>query len=190
VADFAKLLQKGKTASGPRPPPKVITLLPSDWADQREDKPLEPRQIGIKLISEQDTDIARAEAAKIAAELITVGSEDDRTVAYNCALMRFAAQAGVCSPTDVDEPLFMLGELEIRERLTPEGVRKIFHAIDALHVGSNPSNGEIDPEGAAELFALLDRGALDQLNEIDSSAAGQVKRLLEYCRATLAQAVE
>lgn len=187
MADFTKLLQKSKAASGPRPPPKAITLVPSDWADQREDKPLEPRQVGIKLISEQDTDIARAEAAKIAAELVTVGSDDDRTVAYNCALMRYAAQAGTCSPTNIDDPYFMLGELEIRERLTPEGVRKIFQAIDALHVGSNPSVGEIDDEGAAELFALLHAGALDKL---DKAEAGQVKRLLEYCRATLAEAGE
>lgn len=188
MADFEKLLRQSNASKGPRLPPKVITLKPSDWADQRTDKPIEPILIGIKLISEQDTDIARSEAAKVAVELIPAGgSEDDRTVAYNCALMRFAAQAGVCSPTDIDAPFFMLGETEIRERLTPEGVRKIFNAIDALHVASNPSNGEIDAEGTAELFALLHAGAIDQL---DSAAAGQVKRLLEYCRATLAEVAE
>jgi hypothetical protein len=188
MADFAKLLrQSGAANSGKRLPPKFLTLVPSDWADQRDDKPLEPVKVGIRLIAEQDTDIARAEAAKIAAELVTVGGEDDRIEAYNCALMRYAAQAGVCSPTDVDAPYFMLGEMEIRERLTPEGVRKIFNAIDALHVASNPSNGEIDDEGSAELFALLHAGAIDKLDKAD---AGQVKRLLEYCRAALAEASE
>jgi len=187
MGDFSELLKKSKAPSGPRLPPKVITLVPDDWADQRTDKPREPVKIGIKLISEQDTDVARAEAAKIAAELVTVGDEDDRTVAYNCALMRYAAQAGTCSPADVDDPFFMVGELEIRERLTPEGTRKIFHAIEALHLASNPAIDEIDADGLGHLFALQHAGAIENL---DRTEATQVRRLLEYCRSVLAAASE
>jgi hypothetical protein len=106
VADFSALLKKGKeTARAPR----VISLPPSAWAETREDRPREPVRIGIRLISEQDTQVARSEAAKVAVDLMPTGSEDDRIEAYNCALMRFAAQYGTCSPTNTDQPYFRAG---------------------------------------------------------------------------------
>ena len=185
MADFSKLLRSNAGKAGPRLPPRVLTLGPSDWADSREDKPLEPVKIGIRLISEQDTQAARSEAAKVAVELMPVGTEDDRIDAYNGALMRFAAEHGTCNPLNVEEPHFVMGELEIRARLTPEGIRKIWHAIEALHAGSNPSNGEIDDEGVAHLFALHHRGTLDRLDKAD---AALVRRLLEICRVYLAEA--
>jgi hypothetical protein len=187
MADISKLLKSSGGKKGLRPAPRVLLLVASDWADSREDKPLEPVKIGIRLISEQDTQIARSEAAKVAVELMPVGTEDDRIDAYNGALIRFGAEHGTCNPLNVEEPHFAMGELEIRERLTPEGIRKIWHAIEALHAGSNPSVGEIDDEGMAHLFALHHNGALDRLEKAD---AALVRRLLETCRTYLAEADE
>ncbi len=181
MADFSKLLKPGKAAARL---PRVISLPPSAWADSREDKPREPVRIGIRLISDEDTQIARSTAAKIAVELVPVGGEDDRIAAYNDALMRVATEHGTCSPTNAEDPYFVMGELEIRQRLTPEGVRRVWHEIEALHASSNPSVSEIDDEGLAHLFALLDRGVLDSLEKSD---AARVRRLLEMCRADLAE---
>jgi hypothetical protein len=184
MADFSALLKTGKGKDGARLPPRVIALPPSAWADHRDDKPREPVRIGIRLISEEDTQIARSEAAKVAVEIVPVGDEDDRIAAYNDALMRFAAERGTCSPTNAEDPYFVMGEMEIRERLTPEGVRRLWHEIEGLHVASNPSVSEIDDEGLAELFALLHHGALDRLEKSDAS---RVRRLLELCRVDLAE---
>lgn len=179
--DFAALLKK--TESGPRIP-KVISLPTSAWADSRSDKPRSPVEIGIRLLSEEDVQIARAEAAKLAVQIVAVGTDDDRIVAYNDALMRFAAERGTCSPTDAEMPHFVMGELEIRERMTPEGVRRLWQEIEALHLSSNPSQEEIDDEGVAHLFALIHRDSLSRLPKVD---ALRIRRLLELCRSELAE---
>lgn len=185
MADFSKLLKTGKGEA--RKPARVIELPPSAWADHREDKPREPVRIGIRLISEEDTQIARSEAARLAVEFVSEGGEDDRIAAFNDALMRVCAANGTCSPLDVEQPFFMSGELEIRARLTSEGVRRIWHEVEGLHLASNPSVSEIDDEGLAELFASLHHGALDRLEKADAS---RVRRLLELCRIDLAEFAE
>lgn len=182
MVDFASLIKKGKS-EGKRVP-RLLSLPPGAWADSRSDKPREPVTIGIRLLSEEDVQVARSSAAKIAVELVPVGTEDDRIAAYNDALMRFAAERGTCSPTDAETPHFAMGELEIRERMTPEGVRRIWHEIEALHLVSNPSLAEIDDDGLAHLFALVHRDALSSLNRSD---AARLRRLLELCRAELAE---
>jgi hypothetical protein len=184
MADFSSLLQKGGGTHAIRPPARVVTLPLSAWADSRSDKPRTPVTIGIRLISEQDTSAARAAAAKVAVELVPVGTEDDRIEAYNCALMRFAAEHGTCSATNVEDPHFVMGEFEIRQRMTAEGVRLLWHAIEALHEASNPSVEEIDDEGIAHLFALLHRDALALL---DKPEGARIRRLLELCRSGLAE---
>jgi hypothetical protein len=188
MADFSKLLRSGGKADV-RPPARVVTLPSSAWADSRTDKPLEPVKIGIRLISEQDTQAARSEAAKVAVELapVTPGAditEDEQTAAYNGALMRFAAEYGTCDPKNAELPYFSLGEFEIRGRMTPEGIRRLWHEIEALHIASDPSVSEVDDEGLAELFASLHADALDRLEKSD---AALVRRLLEICRSRLAE---
>lgn len=179
--DFSSIQKKTKLT--PRLP-RVITLPPSAWADHRSDKPREPVPIGIRLISEEDVQIARSTAAKIATELVPVGGEDDRIAAYNDALCRVAAARGTCAPHDAEQSFFAMGELEIRERMTSEGVRRIWQEIEALHISGNPSLAEIDDEGLAHLFALLDRNAIDELPREDML---RVRRLLEICRSQLAE---
>ena len=179
--DFSALLKSTKAAARV---PRVISLGLGAWSDARSDKPREPVSIGIRLLSEQDTQVIRAAAAKLAVELTPNGTEDERIEAYNSSLMCLAAEHGTCSPTDAEQPLFPMGALEIRERMTPEGVRRLWHEIEALHVAANPSLDEINDEGLAHLFALLDRGAVDKLEKPD---AARVRRLLELCRSELAE---
>ena len=178
MADFAGMLKKGARA-----PSRIVSLPPNAWADSRSDKPREPVEIGIRLMSEEDVQVARSQAAKTALELVPVGTEEDRVSAFNDALMRNAAERATCSPKNAESPFFVMGELEIRERITPEGVRRLWQEIEALHLASNPSLSEIDDEGTAHLFALLHRDLLDRLDRSDSQ---RVRRLLEMCRAELA----
>lgn len=182
MVDFAELLKQGNAARGPRKPPRVFELPLGAWSDERSDKPLAPVAVGIRLLSEEDVQYARSEAAKVAVELIAVGDEDDRIAAFNDALTRFAAERGMCSPESVEDPFFALGELEIRQRMTPEGVRRIWQEIEALHVGCNPSLTEIDDDGLAHLFAMLYRDCLDRLSREDAAHA---RRLLERVRSML-----
>jgi hypothetical protein len=179
--DFSALLKQTKAAARA---PRVISLGLGAWSDARADKPREPVSIGIRLLSEQDTQVVRSEAAKMAVELTPTGTEDERVEAFNSALMCFAAEHGTCSPTDAEQPYFPMGALEIRERMTPEGVRRLWHEIEALHLASNPSLDEIDDEGLAHLFALLHRDAVSLLPKTD---AARIRRLLELVRSELAE---
>lgn len=182
MVDFAELMKQSGAGKGPRKPPRVFELPLSAWSDERTDKPLAPVAVGIRLISEEDAQYARSEAAKAAVEFIPAGDDDDRIAAFNDALARFAAERGMCNPENVEEPFFALGELEIRQRMTPEGVRRIWQEIATLHESSNPSLPEIDDDGLAHLFAMLYRDCLDRLPREDAAHA---RRLLERVRSML-----
>jgi hypothetical protein len=183
MSGFEKLL-RGSGQVGPRKPPRVISLKPSAWADSWKDKPQGPIDIGIRRVAEEDIQAAKSEAARICAEIVTSGAdEDDRVSAYNDALIRVAAARGTSSPVDVSAPFFVMGEDEIREKMTPEGVRALWDAINALHIADSPLLPEIGNEGFGQLIAIWDREvAFDYL---PPGGAAQIGRLLEHVRQEL-----
>jgi hypothetical protein len=183
MTGFKELLrsQQGPTA---RKPPRTLKLEASAWAGAREDAPQTAVEIGIRRVAEEDVQAAKGEAARLASELIAgAASEDDRVSTYNDALIRVLVARCACRPDDVLEPYFALGELEIRERMTSEGVRAIWDALNALHISDSPLLPELDSEGFAHLIAMWDRGlAFDHL---PPDEAAQLLRLLEHVRQAM-----
>ncbi len=171
----------------PLRPPRVVTIPPSAWASHRADRPAEPVQVGLRLISEEDTQYARGEAARIAAEYIqNAENEEERVAAFNDALIRVALGRALCQPHDVTQPYFLMGEDEIRVRLTSDGARRLYQELEALHVAESPAMPEIDEEGFAHLLAMWDRGLW--LKYTDRAERMRILRLLEACRQEMLEA--
>jgi hypothetical protein len=185
VTTFSDLLKK---SGGARKPPRVVKLGIEAFA-QTIDERIEGAIIGIRLISEEDVQQARAEAAQIAESLHPGPTiTDDKVAAFNDALMRLAVARSACAPDDITQPFFAMGELEVRHKLTSETVRRLWWELDALHVASSPAIPIIDADGFAHLMAMW--GRTDILEYMDRDEAIRVRRLLEAARQALAEAEE
>jgi hypothetical protein len=184
--NFSELLKQ----SGPtvRKPPGAVTLPPGAWSDAREDKPLAPVEIGLRLLSELDITTCKERAEKRAALVSQHGEADDKAAAYNQALMCAFAECGTCMPHDATQPYFIAGEDEIRHRLTWDGIRRIWHELEALRAANDPSIPELDDEGFAHLAAMHHRGICWQA--MPPSEARRARRLLELVRMTMSAAEE
>lgn len=137
-----------------RLPPHVVVLAPSEWADTWSDRPETPVPVGLRLISETDASLCRAEAARKAWDL-HAGDEDEegRAEAYNGALMALALARAICQPEDVTARFFETGLAEDMVGLawTSETVERLFGELEALHIRESPCAPEL---GAAECEAL------------------------------------
>jgi hypothetical protein len=177
-----------KKPGAARKPSRVVTLGVEAFA-QTIDERLEGCRIGIRLISEEDVQQARAEAAQIAENLHPGPAiSDDKIAAFNDALMRLAVARSACKPDDITEPFFALGELEVRHKLTSQTVLRLWTELDSLHVASSPSIPAIDEEGFGHLLAMWGRS--DIIEHMESGEALRVRRLLEAARQAMADAEE
>lgn len=181
---FAAMLRREGPAL--RKPPKVVELPLSAWADGREDKPAAPIPIGLRLPSEDDVQRARDEASKAIEEFASRGDTDDRVSAYNDALVRELVASSACQAADVTKPFFEMASLDVRRRLTPDGVKRLYQEIEALRTGCDPAMPELDPEGLAHLTAMLDRDVWK--DHLPYEEAKRIRRLLEHARQELFEA--
>jgi hypothetical protein len=183
MGGFEALLRSTRAAQT-RKPPGTVTLKPSAWASSWAEAPTTAVQIGLRRLAEEDILAAKGEAARITAEAVAGdASEEDRISIFNDTLMRVAVARGACSTEDASVAFFQLGELAIRQRMTPEGVRAIWDALQSLHVSDSPLLPELDNEGFAHLIAMWDRGVAFEY--LPANEAAQVLRLLEHVRQTL-----
>jgi hypothetical protein len=175
-----------KTAKA-RKPPTTATLSPSAFSDDRTDKPTAPITVGVRLLSEQETQQAKGQAARVAWEFHESHQDEEEQVrAYNDALMRIAVSYGITAPERSDIAFFAMAELEVRQRLTPEGIRFLFHQIEQLHIAESPVITLAGQEEISHLVALLERGkGWDRLEAEERRRCG---RLLEYVRMQLEDA--
>lgn len=167
----------------PKKPALVITLEPAAFADAWKDKPTAPVQIGIRTIAEKSYIDARAAAAKTAWALHPEDHEvDDRTAAYNDALMAVCVGESATMPDDIEVPYFgQMAEDKARLSLTSEGLRTIFQALERLVVGLSP----IAPQASDEDIARLAEVAPTALAAMSDGRARRLRRLLAHVLADL-----
>lgn len=134
--------------------PRVVTLPPQCFADDWPNKPSEPMQCGLKLISEGDIEQARIAALEWA-QLTIKESVEDRIDSYNDAIMRMILARATCMPNNVMEPFFALPEENFREALTVDAVKLLWHEYDILKTESCNYIDEADEDDLAELSLLL-----------------------------------
>lgn len=179
---FAEILK-----AGPRKPGRIVTLPTSAFAESAGDRPAAPVQIGLRLPSEQDFRRAQAEGSEREDELGPSADPDDRVRAFNSGVIVTLVAACSCLAMDATQPFFE-SYLEAEHRLTPDGLRLLWQALELLQVAENPSIPELTDEGMSHLWAIWERGeALAAMPDVE---AKKIRRMLEWARQTLALAEE
>lgn len=171
-------------------PLRTVTLGPAAFADAWSDKPRGPVTIGLRFLSEQDIQAARAEAAKQAVGWYLDKNdsgcidEDARADAFEDALLRWAVARGTCSPVDVRQPYFEAAEDTVRTALTSDGVRRIWDELVILHKGSGVGIEPATDNDLRLLCRIVTAG--DALPGLAPGPAAEVRKLLAYCLHQLA----
>jgi hypothetical protein len=159
-------------------PPRVIVVPFTAFADGWKGKPKDDVAMGLRRLSEADTQSARAEADQLSRELHDHPGEE-RDAAFNDALMRWAVARATTDPNDVHQPFFDMAEDTVREALTSHGVRRIYEELERLTIATSPLHPIATDEDLRELVARLsDAATLDQLT---TGQARQLRRLLRHC---------
>ncbi|WP_394847403.1 hypothetical protein LZC95_08050 [Pendulispora brunnea] len=137
----------------------MIVLPPSAFADRWEAKPDAAVAVGLRLLSERDIQVAKAESSKWVDKMYSgadgvIRDVDKAVESWNDCLVRWACALGTCDPNDVTKPYFPAAEDVIGDALTSEGLRRIWDALELLHLEESP----VAPEATdAEILALIGR---------------------------------
>lgn len=167
----------------PREAPGCVTLQPTVWVSDWEDKPRDTVVLGLRLLGARD----KANVLKQAREHVANSAESDNAFeALQLAKIRFLVAMAVCDPNDATKaPAVLPYPLEqVFQYLTEGGVRYVFDAWHKLEIEKSPSWPEADGDELTELVELLGSGAIDDLEEADRSAVLRHLRFaLELLRA-------
>ncbi len=178
MTTFAKVL-----AARDRMPTRHVVLTVDSFADDWQDKPLGEIAIGLRKISDSDTQTARAEAAKFA-----IGMHDDREgqiEAFNDALMRWLIVRGTCDANDValNAPLFDGSEENVRNALTTKAVRFVWDELERFHLETSPIVHVATNEDFAEFLELAKH--LELLDLMSPASQLRIRKLIGFCLTEL-----
>jgi hypothetical protein len=171
-----------------RRPPRVVTLPLACWADEHPDRPAAPIEMGLRVASDEDFQRAQDEAAKAVVTFASAGDGDDKVRAYNDALITEIVAACTCQATNVQMPFFEMAALDVRRRLTPAGIKRLWEELQILEATAQPALSTVTEEGLGHLYAMLDRGVAWEYLPREEEL--RLKRLLEHVRLNLAVAEE
>lgn len=166
--------------NGERKPLRTILLPPSAFADSPQ-KPLEPRLVGLRLLSEGDLQAARSAAILKADRLHKTLPPDDPlwVETFNAALMLGAAVRALCNPEDTHRDYWEFQRGTAEMALSQGGVERIWDELEQLKIETSPTSPELS---ADDLRLLQDRlgqgmGAFDRVPAGDARA---IRRLLRH----------
>lgn len=166
-----------REAEAPRPAARIATLPTNAFADTWSGKPKSPVKVGVRLLSDKDVEVARAEAARKAFALHPRGQDDPNFVdAFNDALMRTAVAFGTCRPENVALPYFDVAEDMVWVALTSFGVKRLYEELESLALESSPLTPEASDDDLADMAGALAAG--DFWARMPLHEAERVRRLL------------
>ena len=165
-------------------PARIVNLPPSGFADGPQ-KPSEPRDMGLRLLSEGDLQSARAYAAKTTARAMK-GVEPDADVwveAYNNELMVGALCAALCHPEDNTRDYWETQRQAVPTYLSPGGIERLWDELEALKIETSPTAPEASDADIALLATRLETPTYAAL--LPPGDARAIRRLLRHCLDTL-----
>lgn len=166
-------------------PARVVVLPLSAWASDWHDRPSGEVAVGLRLLSEADTQTCMASAAREAREVYPEAPEDSPELveAYNSALMRWAVARATCDPNDASKPWLDAAEDTIALALTPSGIRRLWDELERATLEESVTTREASDLDLVELAALL--VAPDELEALPLAAARRLRRLAAHMLDTL-----
>lgn len=160
-----------------RAPILVRQIEPASFADTWSPRPKDAIAVGLRLLSAEDEQIARTQAAKRMADMAPGTTTDDQIETYNEELIVNAVALALCDPNDVAarHPLLEFPEDQARQAFTPAALRMLFDEIERLQVTHSPVYAQASDEDLARLPGLLSR-----LVSLPAPAASRCRRLLRF----------
>jgi hypothetical protein len=159
-------------------PPRVIVFPPTIFKSAWAERPTSDVAIGIRLPSDYEVTLARANAADLAIRLHGEKDYEGRVAAMADGVMREFCALAMCDPNDVSQSYFDLPEDECRQKLTPEGAKCIFDEIERLQIETSPVHREADDDEMATLGEVLcEEVPLATLSAVQASRA---RRLIAF----------
>lgn len=146
-------------------PPGFVNIPPSAFKSDWEDKPRDIMCAGLRLISHQDLQVARAQARERALRAVPDADAsrpfdlDTFIDAHNDALLAHIVSQALCDPNDVSapwEPFKAAPEDMVREYVTSDGLKLIYDHWERMRISLDPTRREATDEEIAGLPALLD----------------------------------
>lgn len=165
-------------------PANAWTTNPDAWASSPGGRPRFQVTVGLRRLSDADMQSARAQAAEKAHKDYAcrackeITSAVDQIDAFNDALMHIAIGRAATQPTDVSVPYFEREEDDVRARMTPEGARFVWDAIERLHIGDSPV---VHAATDDEILSLsLAFAAPDALRGLSVARALRIRKLATF----------
>lgn len=166
-------------------PARVVVLPLSAWASDWHDRPSGEIAVGLRLLSEADTQVAIASAAREAREACPEAEADSPELvdAYNAALMRWAVARATCDPNDAAKPWLDAAEDTIGHALTSAGLRRLWDELERATLEESVTTREASDLELVELAALL--VSPDELSALPRADARRLRRLAAHLLDTL-----
>lgn len=174
-----------------RKPSHVVTLQPGAFADEWELKPQGPVAMGLRLLSEGDSESVTVAASQHILERYhddqqrpTV-EESVLDEVYNARIMVYGVARAICEPDNAlaNHRLFPFPETQIEAgALTAETVKYLWEQLGLLRLKLSPIAPQASDAEAATLGALLGAGVLAKM---PPGPGGAVRRLLAEADALL-----
>lgn len=163
----------------PAPAPKTTRLEPGDFASDWHNRPAIAFEIGLRIPSEDDVQIARTGADQELAAL-DLSDNENAIDAWNDLLMARAVARCLCNPLNVREasPILPLAEDTISQALTSRAIRRLFDEIERLTVEQSPLAPEATDE---ELVTLADAILSGEPLSLASADERAFRRFAHYC---------
>lgn len=169
-------------------PPDSITVPPSAWSPEWEDRPKDDVCLGLRPLPPRDLEDARKAAADAATALFPRAVEGEPFFSlwadhYHDMLLRSVVARGTCDPNDVTETWDGWREDPdelARTHLTTAGAQMIFDAWERMRLAHDVTT---TPATDEDIDALM-----DLVGEVDRLGRGRemrVRRLLAFCLAEL-----
>lgn len=163
----------------PTPAPKTATIEPGDFASDWRNRPTQAFDVGLRLPSEDDVQIARTGADQALAAL-ALNDNENAIDAWNDLLMARAVARCICNPLNVreDSPVFPLPEDTISQALTSRAIRRLFDEVERLTVEQSPLAPEATDE---ELVTLADAILSGEPLGLATADERSFRRFAHYC---------
>lgn len=158
-----------------RPPDHVVVLAPRAFADAYPKRPAADVAVGLRRLSQSEAQTAMAEARKES----TAGDRSGEAASerFGEALVCWSVGFAACDPNDAGAPYFACGDEEIRQALTPEGIRRLWDELEMIHAAESPLLTPLADDDAADLANAL---AHDGLARLSTAKATRVRRWLRF----------
>jgi len=161
-----------------RKPARVQTYPSSIFADTWAGRPTSDVAVGLRVPSDHQVSLARANAARLAVELHPRPEDVElRVASMNDALMREVCAMVMCDANNAHEPYFRAQEDDVATKLTSEGVKRIFDDFERLVLETSPVHREIEDD---EIDLLAARLTPEALAVMTTSRARRARRLMSF----------